>query len=47
MLIVNICNSVITRAVPDFGFGSGRNPAVFLNPTPANISPELDLENCT
>ena len=33
-------HSVLSRAVPDFGSGSGRNPALF--PNPAKIPPEPD-----
>jgi len=31
---------IMSRAVPDFGYGSGRNPALF--PNPAKIQPEPD-----
>jgi len=35
-------NQTISRAVPDFGSGSGRNPALFPNPAPGEITPEPD-----
>jgi len=47
-----IRSSVVFRAVPEFGSGSGRNPASFANPADIRLRPKLgrisaepDLEN--
>ena len=45
-----IIMSYVTRAVPEFGSGSGRNPAIFANPADIRLRPKLgrilvDLEN--
>ena len=37
----SVAKCVVRRAVPEFGSGSGRNPAIFANPADIRLRPKL------